>query len=62
MIKRPIGILIAQLIAIGSGGCALVSDVHRVEDGSRKHTVAIFGILPLWHTERPPETAQGAEE
>ena len=55
MVKELMAVCIALVIAVSCGGCALVSDVHRVEDGSRKHTVVVFGILPIWHTERPVE-------
>ena len=56
MINRTCAILSGSVLAVSVSGCALVSDVQRVENGSEKHTVSVFGILPIWHTERPVET------
>ena len=55
MVKKLMAVCIASAITVSCGGCALVSNVHKVEDGSKKHTVVLFGILPIWHTERPVE-------
>jgi len=50
--KIALCILAAMILC---SGCAIVSSHRKRSGNSETHTVAILGLLPIWHSEYPVE-------